>query len=609
MKTVAYNNKISVMKRAAAILAALCIVVSMAGCTVPFQSAELNTAYAESGSEIPQVSGFLFGNEINDRLAEIFTPYANLARKAVYDSEMELNVVYSMVENSGESVGDKSYTVRMRIEDSDGNGLTVAEATISGLSTVDFVSPSDVDWLSDADIIFSAISLDKLGLEPDLTALDTAIDKGYALDVMETLYETVAEREIDISDVAVDCEDRVKKALKLELIDNSYSDGSYDSSESLKSHEALAYYRELVQAIERDAYGSQSETIDGTQLARLIELFSDVCVADDTWDEVANADLEQVALDEGFDCGITRRDAAELIWKINEQLPDYGVSYNDNSLDYVDDSDSIWVRRAMTYDFMDYYGDSTLFAPEESMTAVNAIDTAESYVECKYYDCLDDGDNYLALLDYAYTKRDVIVTLGKVADYFIEKEEEPNSFETVEVVNDRDYNWFYSQLDTGDYSSVNCMPSIATMATHWYYEDSTVTVNEMRMTNELTIYDGWTAYELRDALDSYNVPYTVEDATMENILAALDEGGIVLAQYSDRPYSESGHCYVIYGYREYGDYDLGGSVTFIVNDSDSIKYRTSIFGRENGNGDEIEGSFAIWTISRFVSDVTVIPQP
>ena len=88
---------------------------------------------------------------------------------------------------------------------------------------------------------------------------------------------------------------------------------------------------------------------------------------------------------------------------------------------------------------------------------------------------------------------------------------------------------------------------------------------------------------------------------MENIVAALDNGSIVLAQYSDRPFGVSGHCYVIYGYRRFKD-----STTFIVNDSDSLNNRALIFGREIGNGDEIEGNFSMWTISRFVDDVTVI---
>lgn len=143
------------------------------------------------------------------------------------------------------------------------------------------------------------------------------------------------------------------------------------------------------------------------------------------------------------------------------------------------------------------------------------------------------------------------------------------------------------------------MPSIATMASHWYDKNSDATVEKMRQTSDND--DGWTAFELRSGLSAYNVPFTVEDASIENITKALDAGGIVLAQYSDRPYGISGHCYVIYGYRQFKD-----STTFIVNDSDSLTQRAELFGRRDGNGDEIEARFSIWTISRFVDDVTVI---
>ena len=116
--------------------------------------------------------------------------------------------------------------------------------------------------------------------------------------------------------------------------------------------------------------------------------------------------------------------------------------------------------------------------------------------------------------------------------------------------------------------------------------------------------EAWTAYELRFALAASDVPYTVEDATLENIFAALDDGKIVLAQYSDRKTGWDGvpgHCYVIYGYKRFKN-----SATLIVNDSDSLSFRAGIFGRENGNGDEIDSAFSIWSISRFVDDVSVI---
>lgn len=309
-------------------------------------------------------------------------------------------------------------------------------------------------------------------------------------------------------------------------------------------------------------------------------------------------DFVEVAQNAGkSDTVIMRRDAAELIWKINKEAPNYKIKFNDNGLPQMEDSDSIWVRRVMKYSLMNYYGDSTLFAPKQNMTVLNALQNTQNYVGIKYADWLF-ADEYS--YNHVYSKYDIVSLAGMLLDYFADRPEEERIADELKIIiNDRDYNWFYSQKNTGEYSAVNCMPSIATMAAHWYNENSKATVEKMRTTSDVA--EGWTAFELRNGLDVYNVPYTVVDATLSNIIDALDEGKIVLAQYSDRPYSQSGHCYVIYGYKK-----IGESVTFIVNDSDSLTDRACIFGRKKGNGDELEANFSMWSIRRFVSDVTVI---
>ena len=241
-------------------------------------------------------------------------------------------------------------------------------------------------------------------------------------------------------------------------------------------------------------------------------------------------------------------------------------------------------------------GDSVLFAPDEGLTVTNAIANARTYVMTRFNDW-SYGVNYA--WDGCYSEYDVVLAAGRVARYFEGRPDEDRQFEVKTVINDRDYDWFFSQKNTGSYSGVNCMPSIAAMASHWYDRNSTATVENMRATSSVT--DGWTAYELRNGLDAFKVPYQVGDNDLDSIVKALDEGKIILAQYSDRPYEMTGHCYVIYGYRRFKD-----STTFIINDSDSLSTRAEIFGRQAGNGDELEVNFSLWSIQRFVSDVTVV---
>lgn len=597
------NNKKKRTACAVIIITAITLIIT--ACTYPFGKVSLEFKTTESGANIPQMSGLVKDDEVNSQLSDIFTPYAEQAQEAVEDSDGRLTVVYDMTESENSSVFNPEYTISMSI--SDGSySINVASATVGGFSNVTASAPAETPWLSSADIIISMMDLNQIGFSIDLSELNGEADEEFAVEFFIDLYEAFTESELDISDIAVGdvLGDEYKKALKLGLVtDYSYAD-DYEYSTQADWSLILKMTGALIEDIERDVYGRQSESVTGQEFSDMLRTMYSVCLAEEfenseyRWEELGEVDFNAVISDaEMYDSELTRRDAAEILFRITREGPGYNINYSDNRLIDVEDSESIWVRRVITYDLMDYYGDSTLFAPNEGLTVVNAIDTADRYIYTRYSDWLfatGYEDNIL------YSKYDVMLAAGKIAEYFKERpDEQKNSFETITVINDRDYDWFYSQQNTGEYSSVNCMPSIATMAAHWYNEQSGVTVEKMRNTSEET--GGWTAVELRNGLEYYDIPYDIVDANMDNILEALDNGKIVLAQYSDRPYEMSGHCYVIYGYRKFNN-----SVTFIINDSDSLVDRSTIFGRSKGNGDEVEANFAMWSIERFVSDVTVV---
>lgn len=577
-------------------------VIALASCTYPFTSAKMTCVNTDSGAKIPQVSGFWKNDEINEKLEDIFTPYAEWAQKTVSDSDGELQVLYRFDEDEE----NKTYTISMSIGDKNNNSIYITEAKISGKSDVSAVSPSDISWLDSADVITSTFALNDFGIDVDITQMSGDADREFAVGLMIDIYETFIGEELDVSDVTVGSAlgEDFKKALKLGLIDCYYNADEYTYGTDYEWYDALNMTAVMLKSIERDAYGRQSDIVTGDEFADILGLLRESCVVSEEisdthrWSDFLAVDMTEVITSaEKNDTELKRRDAAELLWDINKLAPTYKISFNDKNLPVINDSTNVWVRRVMKYEFMTYYGDFTLFAPLQKMTLVNAIQNAEVYVNKKYSDWQFATDYSYT---YNYTKYDMIVLANAIIEYFDDRPEaERNAAEVKTVINDRDYNWFYSQLNTGEYSAVNCMPSIATMAAHWYDQNSSATVEGMRATSDLT--DGWTAFELRNGLDSYNIPYTVVNATLENILEALDQGKIVLAQYSDRPYSQSGHCYVIYGYRKFND-----SVTFIINDSDSLTDRANIFGRSKGNGDELEANFSMWSIKRFVSDVTVI---
>lgn len=575
--------------------------VSLSACTVPWQKASVKTVTV-SGLSLPEVSGFFGNDDINDALADCFAPYAQQMQNVTDASDGKLSVVYTMKLAAGSSDANAKYRMSMNLTDGKEN-LEVASAVVSGWNTVALNDGQDLSWLSSADVAETALVLRHVGMDIDFAGLQGSADERFTVETFVKLYEAFAGKELDVSDITVGEDDALyKKALKLGII-TAYGGGEYEFDTSSYVYQVENGAEAVMRAVERDVYGRQSETVTGQEWADIIHTFYMTISpqeAEDSpylWSAMGEVDVDAILEDTGMkDQPLTRRDGAELVVRMMQKGPKYSMKYRDNGLNFIDDSDNIWVRRAVTHGFMNYYGDSVLFAPDEGLTVTNAIANARTYVMTRFNDW-SYAVNYV--WDGNYSQSDVVLAAGRVARYFDSRSEEDKKFEVKTVINDRDYDWFFSQKNTGDYSGVNCMPSIATMASHWYDQNSTATVKKMRATSGST--EGWTAYELRDGLDAYKVPYQVENHDLASITKALDEGKIILAQYSDRPYEMTGHCYVIYGYRQFKN-----STTFIINDSDSLSYRAEIFGRQAGNGDELEANFSLWSIQRFVSDVTVV---
>lgn len=559
-----------------------------------------------SGVVVPVVSGVRDSDRINRELEELLLPYASQAQQTCDASDGRLRVRYEAETLEKEHFFDPAVVLLHLVVSDDKGTVNVCTVKLrSGKLTPE--TKQVPEWLSSVRLTGYMIDFDRIGLEVDATELDQPAWEELAAGTFVGLYEALAEKPVDISDVAVGepVGETFQKAIKLGIITPYSGYDSYDYMESVYLHNIFEMSAAVMNYVERDVYGRQSQCVTGSEFSRMLRTFYDACAAEDftdsqyRWSELGEVNFERVAQDSFGDASnpLTRRDAAEMVCRITEEGPTFSRTYGDAGLYWVEDTDSIWVRRAVTHDFMNYYGDSVIFAPEEEFTVTNAIKNAKNYIRTRYNDW-SYATNYE--WDGAYTKRDLLMAAGSVYDYFADRpEEEKYDFEQKTVINDRDYQWFFSQKNTGYSSSVNCMPSIATMAAHWYDQSSDATVEGMRATD--SIDGGWTVMELRAGLRAYHVPYDESEANLETILSQLDEGKIILVQYSDRPSNMTGHCYVIYGYRKWGD-----SVTFIINDSDSLTYRAEIFGREVGNGDEVEAKFSLWSILRFVPDTTVV---
>lgn len=99
------------------------------------------------------------------------------------------------------------------------------------------------------------------------------------------------------------------------------------------------------------------------------------------------------------------------------------------------------------------------------------------------------------------------------------------------VSNNKNYDWYIDQMNTGKYGSINCGPSVATMAANWSNKSLHNTGEEAR-----NIYqaDGgwWNTDNVKEYLSFYKIPCTITkvyDTDIKNqIKFMIDKGDICI---------------------------------------------------------------------------------
>lgn len=137
---------------------------------------------------------------------------------------------------------------------------------------------------------------------------------------------------------------------------------------------------------------------------------------------------------------------------------------------------------------------------------------------------------------------------------------EQNLIEEKIILNERPYNWYVSQQETGEYSEVNCMPSCVEMAMRYQGFSNTPSVEELRKANPLNGL-GWNDVLAEVVMLQYGLKFIDSfDINLDQMLDLLDNENILYVMYND-PGSQMGHSVIIKGY-----WKLGSSVNFIVSD-------------------------------------------
>ncbi|MCI5674939.1 MAG: C39 family peptidase [Ezakiella sp.] len=131
-----------------------------------------------------------------------------------------------------------------------------------------------------------------------------------------------------------------------------------------------------------------------------------------------------------------------------------------------------------------------------------------------------DGGRYAVKLD------DIAKAIGFSIEDGAIVYDEPDT-KQAEVSNNRDYDWYMDQAETGEYSDGNCGPTSMAMALKWRDPNSTATGESCR--NEV-LNDGkwWTTNIVESYLDSNNIAYNTQFyKNAETITNEIDDGNIV----------------------------------------------------------------------------------
>lgn len=96
------------------------------------------------------------------------------------------------------------------------------------------------------------------------------------------------------------------------------------------------------------------------------------------------------------------------------------------------------------------------------------------------------------------------------------------------VANDRPYDWYLDQGETGEFSNENCGPTSAAMAAKWFDEKTPLTPEIARQTYANT-GGWWYTSDIESIFKDYKVPFEIKyDYTIEQMTAELYQGRILL---------------------------------------------------------------------------------
>lgn len=147
--------------------------------------------------------------------------------------------------------------------------------------------------------------------------------------------------------------------------------------------------------------------------------------------------------------------------------------------------------------------------------------TANNYEIPFTYEVTAEDGNTISKWNLASTNNDNTISQGL------------GGFQKITLSNNRDYNWYYDQANTGTFSSINCGPTSTTMAAKWSNPDFSYSPEHAR---ECYNPDGgwWYTSDVDNYLTDNDIPHDFialsgdSTGTQQKIIQELNDGNILI---------------------------------------------------------------------------------
>lgn len=275
---------------------------------------------------------------------------------------------------------------------------------------------------------------------------------------------------------------------------------------------------------------------------------------------------------------ITKQEAVDLIRLVSGDIVNFQA----------DDGD-------MTVDDLYYFSSEISHIPAYSGEYIEGVHLAPSLKKLAVMKGYVNRSDFLRQMAWIYVNsspqndkmqhREVVILLYNMTQYL---EKIPVLYAPVIVQrNDRSYDWYFSQLDSGIYSSGNCNPACSAMIIKWADQNNDINTKIMR---DKYPNDGewWSNAEINTAINEYGLTWRHSKNTDYNIIREIDSGKIILITGD---FGNGSHSIIIWGYHKSAD-----GIKYIYYDPAYEPIDT--YYESQSMEQEIESDYLIWASNK-----------